>query len=326
MSLTSTLKGSSKFDKEFQKILFDLCNKDYFSVLNKNCHPFEQDNPKVPYDSELNSWQASIIGTAFDYCARFEIGKFLKDKRSTEALYSAQGFLAILKSHPKAKEYKLTESYYINLMKGINEYVKGREGNFEYVLETSVRLAKMEHAVRGDVRRIPELNLDDIFIDDQSSLIINQLRDMVKLFHDEFINGGYVTKKSDVIYNPHFGATGNLVGGADADIFIDGTLYDFKTSKDNKYKRLDVAQLLGYFLLCEINNYMDVDDAYYLGIDRLSFYKGRYGTIESMKVTDLGIDTISNKAKELAAVLINSPSRSIHSIMRKGELMKAFQK
>ncbi|WP_279401705.1 hypothetical protein [Piscibacillus salipiscarius] len=39
-----------------------------------------------------------------------------------------------------------------------------------------------------------------------------------------------------------------LVNGADADVFIDDTLYDFKTTKYNEFNQLDNLQLLGYFL------------------------------------------------------------------------------
>lgn len=72
------------------------------------------------------------------------------------------------------------------------------------------------------------------------------------------------------------------VGGAHADIFINGTLINFKCTKDRGYKWHDFAQLVSYFILSII----DVRSGEFgiheseLAISRLAIYKGRYGEIE----------------------------------------------
>jgi len=38
-----------------------------------------------------------------------------------------------------------------------------------------------------------------------------------------------IDTNSEVIYNPNFGVAFAFVGGADREIIIDGTLYDFKS-------------------------------------------------------------------------------------------------
>lgn len=74
----------------------------------------------------------------------------------------------------------------------------------------------------------------------------------------------------------------------DGDIIIDGTLFDFKSEKNVGFKWQEVAQLLGYFLLNEIP--LDVSNAgdiyftdhsyHHLEINRIAFYRARYGEIE----------------------------------------------
>ncbi len=51
-----------------------------------------------------------------------------------------------------------------------------------------------------------------------------------------------------VIYNPVTGAYGRLAG-SDADLYIDGTLYDIKTTIDGRLRSVNVRQLLAYVAL-----------------------------------------------------------------------------
>jgi hypothetical protein len=61
------------------------------------------------------------------------------------------------------------------------------------------------------------------------------------------------------------------VGGADADLILDGLLIDVKgTVAPSRLRKPEFYQLLGYALL-------DYDDEY--GIDRLGFYLPRFGRL-----------------------------------------------
>jgi len=53
--------------------------------------------------------------------------------------------------------------------------------------------------------------------------------------------------------NPSFGGASAFVGGADADVVVGNTLWDFKTTKYFKYNNTDWAQLLGYVILSKWN-------------------------------------------------------------------------
>lgn len=112
--------------------------------------------------------------------------------------------------------------------------------------------------------------------------IFDDLVILSDVFQNKVIDSGLVTENSIVVYNPSFGRASKLCGGADADIYIDGTLYDFKCTKKVGYVWNEVAQILGYYLLDNIskkNNDPDNKLGKYK-IDRIAFYRARFGEIE----------------------------------------------
>src|SRR5262249_2681307 len=75
--------------------------------------------------------------------------------------------------------------------------------------------------------------------------------------------------RQPAILNPTF--AGSLdVGGADADLIVNGCLIDIKSSKLPGIDPLDLRQLVGYVLL-------DYDDEYHM--QSVGIYKARYGML-----------------------------------------------
>lgn len=100
---------------------------------------------------------------------------------------------------------------------------------------------------------------DDPWVDD--------LRRLSWLFYDEWYVPLTESSSSSPVLNPTFTGSGD-VGGADADLIIDGCLIEFKATIEPKLERRTVEQLLGYALL-------DYDDRY--GIGELGIYLVRQG-------------------------------------------------
>lgn len=73
---------------------------------------------------------------------------------------------------------------------------------------------------------------------------------------------------ADAVLNPSFAGSEDI-GGADADLIVDGTLWDIKTTKRQRARGLWLYQLLGYVLL-------DYDGEH--GIDRVGFLLTRQDT------------------------------------------------
>lgn len=78
------------------------------------------------------------------------------------------------------------------------------------------------------------------------------------------------TKKNTIYYNPNFDYCSVAVGGADADVVINDTLIDFKSSKYLKSIDDDFKQIIGYYLFSKVINSPK-------GINKICLYFSRYG-------------------------------------------------
>lgn len=156
----------------------------------------------------------------------------------------------------------------------------------------------------------------------------NELRNLFIVFKEEFINN-IVKKESSVVFNPEFGLASELVGGADADIFIDGVLYDFKTTKNRGYVGKDVYQIIGYYLLNEITKkhkrswnkrYLEISPLIIHDINKIAFYKARFGEIEYLDISFL--EEINKKAiVERFEKLLKNINSNFSTIVKEHETM-----
>ena len=167
--------------------------------------------------------------------------------------------------------------------------------DLEELIKYTCFLAKLEQITRsGMLPENPNSLLDNI-----NEEVIVDIKQLYYVFIKDFTK--IVCKDSLVVFNPRFGeVTSLLVGGADSDIYIDGTLYDFKVKKDNGYKWQDAAQLIGYYMLYLITISLgEITEMSEYPIIRLAFYKGRKGEIEYIEVKDIGSENVIKTLKEL---------------------------
>lgn len=85
--------------------------------------------------------------------------------------------------------------------------------------------------------------------------------------------------------NPTFGNGSSLVGGADADLIIDDTLIDIKTTKNMAFTQDILNQVIGYYALSKIGKINDIDD---VKIDKIGCYYPYFDYLYIM-----GIDTLA---------------------------------
>jgi hypothetical protein len=318
MSLTSLLKGSKPNQKEFQEILRAIIpsKKLFQTISGKEAFSKVEYEVLVPYNL-VKKYNSSVIGTAFDYLARIMLSRVVEKNR--EEVYtnlSAERGLMILsrflKNHSSI-ESKIKKKYKRS-MKRLKAYSKNKKDINDLALDACF-LAKLDHILRSG---LPPTNLyEKSFFDDPDDEIIMDLKLLCDVFQEKFIPT-VLSPSSEVIYNPNFGVSSAFVGGADGDIIIDGTLYDFKTGKGVGYKWQEVAQIVGYFLLEEISlevnnsegNYF-IDDSYqHLDIKRIAFYRARYGEIEYIDTSYFDKNLIETAKKDLAAYFVRNPNMS----------------
>lgn len=76
-----------------------------------------------------------------------------------------------------------------------------------------------------------------------------------------------------------------LVGGADADLFIDGMLIDIKTTKKLELQRSYLDQLIGYYVLHKIGGIGELKPK--TEISKVAIYFSRYGYLYVLEIQDI---------------------------------------
>lgn len=179
------------------------------------------------------------------------------------------------------KEFKLNpNTSFIKL----NIMINGNEINLDDIVRITIN-----HTSEEKLNSI--LNLFTRF----DKNLIDELNNIFIQFREHFVKN-IIKEDSIVVFNPSFGKASRLVGGADADIYIDDVLYDFKTTKNYGYSGKDISQIIGYFLLKSIDEkYPTAKNEYFkeepsllhYDINRLAFYKARFGEIEYLDTSYL---------------------------------------
>lgn len=271
MSLTGLLGGRQTpkpCQEEFLSIVKELgaasVSKPLFRTMSGKT-PFAGKEYDLLVPSSLDPTGAARCGTAFDYIARAMVARLVKNGRE-HALRGTVGEYALLMlTNGHAGEFLTEETktlldektwHYID--KVLVPYASGdNDISPEGVAEAAWLLSLLEEIYRSG--RIPESDEEGqamlAFAESERFMSAKpELLAMAEIFREKFLsNRKIVTPDSLVDYNPEFGLPSQCVGGADADICIDGTLYDFKTTKKCGYTGAHVSQLLGYAFFREAN-------------------------------------------------------------------------
>ena len=231
--------------------------------------------PRFNYSKEVKlvplTTQYGLIGTAFDYLARFYIEKVnkgkvaVKDKKWVAEVYIDKSILLPpieRKLRNIVKEAKKKKS----------KYLKSGEMT-DKLIESSILLAKIDIIHRSGYPM--EDNFDEIDSKD--------VTDLKNLF-GSFTQHNW-TAKDKCFLNPTFGEASLMVGGADADLIIDDVLVDFKTVKAAGMKRTDFNQLMGYYLLNEIGGITNYDGEHQ--INKIGVYSSRFSELITIDIDDI---------------------------------------
>ena len=88
--------------------------------------------------------------------------------------------------------------------------------------------------------------------------------------------------------NPDFGDASDMVGGADADVVVDGMLVDIKTTRTLSFGQDMYNQLVGYYVLSLLGRINGTDD---VDLSFVGIYYARYGVLHT--VPTAGIRTVA---------------------------------
>lgn len=276
-----SLTGRIECDKEINDIL-DMFN--YDDMINEiNKYDYKTDLKIKRKLSNMHLY--SYLGYTFDYMCRFILQKFQYKYFNIKVddiykLVAKRGYDRLELEHTELIEkYKIN---YVGIIDFIyNNYVYNNDVkiyDYSRILPYAYNLSKLEEIYRNcDFKefivsvRFP-MGRDSIWIlEDLLNLFIKNFDDKFKLRENN----------NKIIYNPSFGKYSLSIGGADADVIINDTLIDFKTTTCLNYNNCcinNLKQLVGYYLL----NYLNKG----VLINTLSLYYGRYGIFIEKKLTN----------------------------------------
>lgn len=286
MSLTRMLSGKETVDIELQTILREgIPKKKDFSTFS-GIEAFSSSYTMTAPYLLTNPYHSSVVGTAFDYMARFIIAQQLSgQKENVSKNLTAEAGLEIAMNACNTAISRKLEAKYEKGLTFIGNFLNQSKTDFEKLLPYAAYLARLEHVYRSGM--LPQ-DVNKSLLGEEDTTIIKDLKQLCEVFMVEFIPQ-VVSKENKVVFNPHFGLASQSCGGADADIYIDGTLYDFKTSKSTGYRWKEVAQIFGYYMLKQIAVQLKDESAKLNGyeIKRLAFYRARYGEFEFIDISTM---------------------------------------
>lgn len=217
----------------------------------------------------------SLIGTAFDYLLRFQL----------EHWYSlAQGKywiaeVAIRCLQPDTKLYEQA-----NLM---IRTARDRHAHFiqtgelsDDLLASCLELAQLDPIFRR-ADYVPQIRIPDV--DD-----ILDLRNLLALVKPDTFEPKHIC-----LLDPSFGSASLLVGGADVDLVVDGTMIDIKTTKNPNLQRDHFNQIIGYYILYRLGEIDGLPEEHQ--ITHIGLYFSRFGELVRFPVEEIVPgDVVSN--------------------------------
>lgn len=232
----------------------------------------------------------SVVGTALDYLMRFYI-KWLNPEAITRewiaenalpVFASMKGGLCIdADSNETYIELDLMSENDRHLLKKFEDIIFVAKTNYSEYLESGVM---NDELIRSAILLA---QLDFIFragIIDESIGVIDDgdVADLRKLI--SIVNPDSFRAKGLCLLNPTFGEASKLIGGADADLIIDNTMIDIKTTSRLEFKREHFNEIIGYYTLFKLGGIHDAP--FDPKIENLGIYYSRYGELYTFSITD----------------------------------------
>ncbi len=251
MSLTSFLRDNAdvreRFRQEFKKPKF----------LAKN------DIVAPPLTTNY-----STVGTAFDYLLRFFL-QHLNPNTIDKGYWVAE--LAVDLLDEDAKLYAKGGKIVSRAKKDLRDFLNNGQMS-DALMESALLLATLDPIYRAGLghEMIGVVHKDDI----------QDLKNLISA-----VNKRTFTAKRLCVINPTFGSASDLVGGADADLVVDDTLIDIKTTKKLTLERSALNQVLGYYVLHHIAGVGELNPK--PAITKVAIYFSRFGCLYVVPLSEL---------------------------------------
>jgi hypothetical protein len=228
----------------------------------------------------------SLVGTAFDYLLRFYVRRLnpkAKEERwVAEAGLSKLGTQATSHMHYDIDAEELSFSGDNGTWETGQGILKRAKAAYErYLVSGSITDALLESVI--GLARLDVVYRSGFVDENLGKAYREDIRDLRKLI--SLVDSAEFRAKNVCLLNPHFGVGSRLIGGADADLLIDGALIDVKTTKNIELSREHFDQLLGYLVMHEIWGANGLKRK--PRISKLGIYFARYASLQVFDAKDI---------------------------------------
>lgn len=301
MSLSSIIRSTAPKDKEIYSILKNISpKKEQFRTISGDT-AFSKYTPICEYLLN-NRMEAGLVGTTFDLMTKLVISHYTEDKINFDSLLSPATDRVISQSdaiYDLFIEYEeIIEKTLI--MSNLNDFTLN-----DNLIDAVAFLAKLESYYRsGWLFRTLDDHGKNYFTSTPSKEVRNEVRFMANAFQNTFFGiNGVISSDSLITYSPNFSSKiSGAFGGIDADICIDNTLYDIKSTKKLGYRISEISQLTAYYLSYLLDRLFCTDikpEIQRHNITRIAFYRVRYNQIEYFDVKNFSVEFLTNTLLEL---------------------------
>lgn len=215
---------------------------------------------QLPIQAPAYSDHYSLVGTAFDYLMRFQIGR--ANRKTVEETWVADHAVDLMQLVVRASDPELFEEAVIAVaIKMLDDYRKALERSKRTIRK--FRTAKgewvsLDESIRSEIisAALTMAKIDTYYRtqtveplldrhDDRDVIDLGNLVQIAPMKALGAVDNGVVPW-----VNPSFGSISKLFNGADADLIVGDVLVDFKATKSLVFEKY-FAQIIGYSIISE---------------------------------------------------------------------------
>jgi len=238
-----------------------------------------------------------LVGAAFDYLLRFYLEQ--KNPNCITKRWVAETSVLLMDTLGKDDEESKKMKRFLEESKKIHDNFLSTGMIDDEIIKTSVILAQMDVYYRQGT--VPE-NLGTVEEGD-----IQDLRNLISLVDLDLFKA-----KNHCYLNPTFGYGSELVGGADADLIVDDTLVDVKTTKFLSFTQEQYNQLIGYYILSKLGK---INESENIPISKVGIYFSRHGILHTISADEIennpGFPKFVNWFEKSASAIFTEKLKSI---------------
>lgn len=212
--------------------------------------------PKMPEIGEgilPKTYNFSEVGAAYDYALRFEILRLYPSAKEEEWIANIGASIIIHNIYHYLQKWKTPALRTLEeaRLARTEYYSNPNNTNLRKMVEMCFRLSALDVVYREFKIPLGPVPSDKLMPGPENT----DVKDVISLLKgsEEFIRSKRFKESSIIMLNPEFGAYSGVVQGADADIITSTSLIDLKASIHPYIGDYELAQIVGYYLLLQMN-------------------------------------------------------------------------